>query len=72
MRDADGDTLVAEECLDQIHGTSTGGAPQALARAGLLRVRAPGHRRGPGELRIRPPNGCADCGCWGITRPAPV
>ncbi|UUV32314.1 tyrosine-type recombinase/integrase [Amycolatopsis roodepoortensis] len=61
VRDADGDTLVNEEVLDQIALPLKAAGAQVLDHAGLLRP-----RRALAPPR-HPVRGCEDCHSWGIT-----
>jgi hypothetical protein len=61
IRDADGDTHVNEEVLDQIALPLKAAGARVLDRAGLLRP-----RQAPAPPR-HPVRGCEDCHSWGIT-----
>ncbi|GJF20972.1 hypothetical protein SHO565_15360 [Streptomyces sp. HO565] len=61
IRDAEGETLVAPEMLDQVRLPLKKAAAELLDRAGLLKPRA----APPPE--VWPTRSCADCGSWGIT-----
>jgi hypothetical protein len=61
IRDADGDTLVNVEVLDQIALPLKTAGARVLDRAGLLRP-----RQAP-VLPRHPVRGCEDCCSWGIT-----
>jgi hypothetical protein len=61
VRDADGDTLVSEEVLDQIALPLKAAGARVLDRAGMLQP-----RRAPAPPR-HPERGCEDCHSWGIT-----
>ncbi|GAB2792551.1 hypothetical protein [Amycolatopsis magusensis] len=74
MRDADGDTLVAESALGQIALPLKAAAGAVLRQAGLLRAGSappaqgvPSARHVPAARHI-PVGSCADCDSWGISQ----